>query len=417
MNIYSRMPRRLTTVTLLTMALCSANARAHESDAPVFSFRGFGTLGVVYSSEDKADFTSSVLKPNGAGHSRAWSADVDSLIGGQVTANFTPSLAAVLQLIAEQNYDNSYRPHVEWANIQYQFTPEFSARVGRTVLPTFLLSDTRKVAYTYPWVRPPLEVYRLVPVTASDGVDIRYRVHVGDVTHSLQANYGKSAQTLPDDGGTLEAKQAWGLTYSADYGAANMHVAYQRPHLTLDTVAPLFDAFRLFGAEGAALADNYDLDDMPLSIIAAGAAYDPGDWFAMAEWSHTEIQSFIGDRTGWYVSGGYRFGKFTPYLSYAQARADNLSDPGLNLSGLPPALAGTAAGLNAGLNALLAKKTVQDTLSIGGRWELTRNSAVKLQYDRTRIGDGSPGVLVNTQPDFQPGGEINVISATIDFVF
>jgi hypothetical protein len=409
--------RQLTHITLLAAVLYASGANADDFAAPQLSFSGFGTLGVVHSSEDQADFTSSILKPDGAGYSHAWSKDVDSLIGGQVTATITPKLSAVLQVIAEQNYDNTYQPHVEWANIKYQFTPDFSLRVGRTVLPTFLFSGTRKVAYTYPWVRPPLEVYIRVPVTASDGVDASYRAHVGDFTHTVQANYGSSRNTLPDGGGTVEADHAWGITYSVEHQATTLHLAYQRTMLTLDSVKPLFDAFRQFGPQGIAIADKYDADNKPLSIIAVGATYDPGKWFATAEWAHTENHSFLGNGTGWYASSGYRLGKFTPYLTYAQATADNLSDPGLNLSALPPPAAGPAAGLNAALNSLLGQKIVQNTVSIGGRWDFMRNAALKLQYDHTDIGAGSRGVLTNLQPGFQSGGKVNVFSATVDFVF
>jgi len=307
---------------------------------------------------------------------------------------------------------------VEWANVEYQFTPNFSIRAGRTVLPTFLYSGSRKVGYTYPWVRPPLEVYSRVPVTASDGVDASYRAHVGDFTQTVQANYGSSRQTLPHGGGTFKAERAWGITYTLEYHAATVHLAYQRPHLTVDSVKPIFDAFRQFGPAGIALADKYDVDNKPLSIIAIGATYDPGKWFATAEWTHTENRSILGKGTGWYVSGGYRFEKFTPFLTYSQATADNLSDPGLDLSTLPAGQARQqAAGLNAALNAILGQKIIQNTVSIGGRWELTRNAALKLQFDHTRIGAGSAGVLTNLQPGFQRGGKVNVISATVDFVF
>ncbi len=127
--------------------------------------------------------------------------------------------------------------------------------------------------------------------------------------------------------------------------------------------------------------------------------------------------SVFGKGTGWYLSGGYRLGKFTPYLTYGEAKADNLSDPGLDLSTVPPSLADTAAGLNAALNSLLSKKRVQNTLSIGGRWDFMTNVALKLQYDHTDIGAGSSGVLINLQPGFQTGGEVNLFSATINFVF
>jgi len=413
----ARLPWQRMQGVLPALVLCATTVHAAAPATPAFSFSSFGTLGLVHSSEDQADFTSSILKPNGAGYSHDWSVDAQSLVGAQVSASLTPRFSAVLQVIAEQNHDNSYRPHVEWANLRYQLLPDLDIRVGRTVLPTFLFSGSRKVAYTYPWVRPPLEVYGRVPVTASDGVDVRYRTHLGGFTHTVQANYGRSRPMLPYEGGRVEAKRAWGVTYNLEYHAATLHLAYQRPHLTLDSVKPIFDAFRQFGAQGTALADRYDVDDKPLSIIALGATYDPGRWFVTGEWTRTTSRSLLGNGTGWYVSGGYRFGKLTPYLSLARATADNLSDPGLDLSGLPPPQAAAAAGLNAALNDLLGNKVVQDTLSIGGRWDVTRNTALKLQFDHIRIGKGSPGVLSNLQPGFQRGGQVNVISATVDFVF
>ena len=137
----------------------------------------------------------------------------------------------------------------------------------------------------------------------------------------------------------------------------------------------------------------------------------------MGEAAHLVTHSVFGTGTGWYLSGGYRLGKFTPYITYGEAKADNLSDSGLNLSTLPPPAVGPAAGLNAALNSLLSTKPVQSTLSIGGRWDFMRNAALKLQYDHTRIGAGSSGVLSKLQPGFQSGGKVNVISAIIDFVF
>jgi hypothetical protein len=411
------MSNKLVHVALLAVALHAVGARAQEAATPRFSFNGFGTLGVVHSSEDKADFTSSILKPNGAGYSHAWSADVDSLIGGQVTAKFTPKLSAVLQVISEENYNNTYQPHVEWANIKYQLTPEFSVRAGRILLPTFLLSDTRKVAYTYAFVRPPLEVYRLAPVTASDGVDASYQMRIGDFTNILQAHYGKSDNQLPNDVGNINAKQSWGLAYTGDYHAATLHIGSEASHLTVSGFNPIFDAFRQFGPEGIAIADKYDVDNKALSVITVGARYDPGKWFVMGEVGHLVTHSVFGTATGWFLSGGYRRGKVTPYLAYGEARADNLSDPGLNLSTLPPPLIGPAAGLNAALNSVLSLKPVQNTLSIGARWDFMRNAALKLQYDHTRIGAGSSGVLSNMQPGYQSGGTFNVLSATMDFVF
>jgi len=37
----------------------------------MFSFNGFGTAGIVHSSDDKADFVATDFEPNGAGYTRS----------------------------------------------------------------------------------------------------------------------------------------------------------------------------------------------------------------------------------------------------------------------------------------------------------------------------------------------------------
>jgi hypothetical protein len=412
---------KLTHIVLLAMALSAAGARAEDPATPIFSYSGFGTVGLVHSSEDKADFTSSLFKPNGPGHSHDWSADVDSLIAAQVTANLTPELSAVLQVVSEQNYDDTYQPHVEWADLKYQLTPDLSVRGGRSVLPIFMVSEFRKVGYANPWVRPPVEVYGMVPVTSNDGVDLSYRAQFGAATSTFQIAAGQSDSKLPDaTAGTLTAKarDILILTDTFEHGFATVRLAYLQLNLTIPELAPLIGAFRQFGPQGMAIADRYEVNDNPVTVLNIGASYNPGSWFVTGEWSTLDSDSkLIGEKSAWYVSGGHRFGRFTPYLTYAQAKADTLSDPGLDLSAVPPDLAGSAAQLNGALNSFLSTHVVQNTVSVGGRWELTRNAAFKLQYDHTRVGAGSSGVLRNPQPGFELGGKVDVFSVAMDFVF
>ncbi|MFP5465634.1 MAG: hypothetical protein ACLGHR_12805, partial [Gammaproteobacteria bacterium] len=176
--------RALLAVTLL--AGC-----ADTVGSPAISWNGFGTLGAVRSDQDYSDVISSVfLQPNGAGHTRRWDMGVDSKIGGQLDARFSPELSAVLQVVSKHRYDNSWTPEIEWANVKYQFTPAFSARLGRTVAPMFMRSDTTNVGYANPWLRGPQEIYGMVPITHLDGVDVAWNVPVGPVMNSFQANFG-----------------------------------------------------------------------------------------------------------------------------------------------------------------------------------------------------------------------------------
>jgi hypothetical protein len=406
-------------ITLMALPWYAANAEPAEpgSGTQLFSVSGFGTFGAVHSSEGLADFTSSVFQPGGAGYPNSWSAAVDSLIGAQLSVNIDAKLSAVVQLIAQQNSDNSYTPHVEWANVKYQFTPDFSVRVGRIVLPTFFASDSVNVGYTTPWVRPPPAVYQLLPITNSDGFDISYRLHIGAVTDTLQGNYGRNSADLPYNRGSAATRNLWGFCDIAEYGPLTLRLAYEELHLTIASFNTLFDAFRQFGPQGIAIADEYDLNNKPFETEAIGASYDPGHYFVMGEWARANTHSIFALDTAWYVSGGYRLGKFTPYLTYAEVKTDRNSDAGLKLEGLPSNLAGRAAALNGSLSAILETNPHQNTVSVGSRWDFLKNIDLKLQMDHSRNGQGSSGGLTNLQPGFRPGGEVNIFAATVDFVF
>jgi hypothetical protein len=415
----SRTVHRLTALILAAMLGCPVAAPAAVKDpgASMFLFSAFGTLGIVHSSEDRADFTDGIFKPNGAGYTRPWSPDVDSRVGGQVIGNFTPQLSAMLQVISEQNYNNTFTPHVEWANLKYQFTADASVRVGRIVLPSFLFSDSRHVGYTNPWVRLPVELYSLVPVDHSDGADVSYALHSGRVIQTLRGTYGTTSSTSPG-GAAVNARRQWTLSDTLEFGSLTTHVTYQQAHLTISNLHTLFNAFRQFGAQGNALADTFDQYNRRLRFLGIGATYDPGAWFTTGEWGTSDFYSVLGKSTAWYASAGYRVAKFTPYLTYAELQANShRSDPGLTVSDLPPFLAAPATGLNAALNSILGSIADQRTLSVGSRWDFAKNVDLKLQYDHTRLGAGSPGTLINLQPGFQTGSTVNIFSVAIEFVW
>jgi hypothetical protein len=309
---------------------------------------------------------------------------------------------------------------MEWANIKYQFTPDLDVRIGRTALPIFMFTDTRNVSYTSPWVRLPVEVYQLVPVSTNDGVDASYRTQVGGMTNTVQFTAGGSDTRVPTSDGraTLHARGLKAISDTFEKGFATVRLAYGRSRLTIAKFDPLFDAFRQFGPQGAAIADKYAVDDRAVTFFDLGAGYDPGDWFVMSELGHFSTDSLPGNVTGWYVSGGPRLGKFTPFATYAARKVDsNRSDPGLTVAALPPLLAGAATELNATLNQELESTAVQRTISVGVRWDFIKNLDCKLQVDHTRNGAGSAGELEDLQPGFKPGGTVNLISATLDFVF
>jgi hypothetical protein len=404
---------------LLGAAACAQDVAPGSAagSGPNWSLSGFGTIGAVHSSERKADYTANVLRANGAGATRRWSADVDSRLGAQLDVAFDRRWSAVLQMVSEQGLDNSYRPRVEWANVKYQATPELALRGGRIALPMFLTADYRKVGYTYPWVRPPVEGYGELPFTSSDGVDATLRWSAGPLRNASQVFYGRTDVKL---GPSLHfhARDIVGLSHTADWGALNVRANLISTEISTDIAARLFDAFDAAGPAGAAITRRYAIDHKRASVASIGMNYDPGRWFLMLEASRTRTRSFLGATRSAYVSTGVRLGSLTPYLSVAQVRAASATrDAGLPTRGLPPAQAAQVAQLNLDLNLLLATIPQQTSQAAGVRWDLATNTALKLQYDRVTPRQGSRGTLINLTPGFRSGQTAHVASVALDFVY
>ena len=416
---------------LLVWLLAAAMPVVAQTE-PSFRLRGFATLGAVHSSDQQSDFVASPFQPSGAGYSRSWDAGVDSKLALQLDGSFNDQWSAVVQVVSQRRYDGSFTPQVEWANIKYQVTPDLSVRAGRTLLATFIASDTRLLGYGNPWVRPPLEVYGLLPVTNTDGVDGTYRFRIGDTTHSTQLSFGRTELDLPN-GGQIEAKNIVGLNHSIERGALTVRGGFLRAKVDVSTpeLEALFVGLTQFGAglsmtpglepvgaQALALVDRYRFESRRITAATIGATYDPGDWLLIAEWGRLDGPEVLADASTWQITGGLRFGGFTPYVSYARRHADPANEAGIDTRFLPPPLAQPAAALNAGLQQTLVQFAAsQRTASIGLRWEVRPNAALKLQFDRVDREAGSAGTFVNQQPGFRFGGESDLISLGLDVVF
>jgi len=399
-------------------AACAGNATAADpAQAGLnWKFSGYGTLGAVHANVRDADFSSTVLRGNGAGRSERWSPDVDSRLGAQLDVSHG-RWSAVVQVVSEQNLEGNYRPRVEWANVKYQATPDLALRIGRIALPVFLAADSRKVGYTMPWVRPPVEVYGALPISSSDGVDATWRWGAGDTRHATQAFFGRTDTHLYEER-RLEAHGIAGLSHSIEHGALSARLSALTGNLTTGIGTEVFTALRQFGPQGVALAERYAIEHKRVSMVSAGVSYDPGQWFATAELGRARTHSLLGQTTTMYTGGGYRFDSLTPYVGFARVRANGATrDPGLPLATLPAALRPTAGMLNAALNIYLSTIPIQTTVSAGLRWDLATDAALKVQYDRLRPTDGSRGTLINTPSSFRSGQTVHVASVALDFVF
>jgi hypothetical protein len=367
-------------ISILGIFACTANAEAAGSGPPMFTFGGFGSLGVSHSSMSLGDYTLDSSVPKGSALSDDWSTTNDTRIAGHVAAQFTPKISAMLQIVSEYHAPNTYQPEVEWANVKYAFTPDAYVRVGRIAVPTFLNSDNRDVGYSYVWIHPPLELYRQLAITHSDGVDAMYRADIGETVNTIKAIlYGEN--TVERSTSKSNSKDMWGIFDTIEYGPATAHFSYQE---------------RLSSSENSQGIAGPWIRNSDLSV---GVQYDPGNWFAISEWIQRESTY---KASAMYVSGGYRVKKFTPYLTYAQ------NSPGSFLPGFAPPSA----------NSIRLAERSQSAVSAGVRWDFMKDTDLKFQYDRVKLSDNSNGFLANVPTGVTLYGQtFHVISAVVDFIF
>ncbi|MGN6666265.1 MAG: hypothetical protein ACTHKH_04725 [Trinickia sp.] len=352
------------------VVVCAARQARADDLFSMFALSGFGTFGATYSSLRTADYAGAAFEPYGAGASRRIDFADDSRVGVQLTAKFTSKLSALVQVVSRHNYDNSFTPTLEWANLNYAFTPNLSVRVGRIELPTFLASDYREVGYANPWVRVPPELYDIEPISHSDGVDGSYRTHFGPVTNTLHLIFGESTFHVVPGPLRVEGTGVFGVFDTVEYRALTTHVGYLHAHVSVPFAS-----------------------QMPAAVYSAAASLDMERWFVQAEIARVTVSGLTPGYIGGYATAGLRVGKFTPYATYAVEHS--LDRPVIS------------PNFNTG----------QRSASAGVRWDFAKKFDFKVQYDHVWTPAGSTGLFMNEQPNFQLGSGTHVVTATLDFVF
>lgn len=419
----------------VAMACLGMAGLAHADGATQFSFGGFGTLGATYSNNHEADFRHTLVMPGGPGASKATDPGIDTKLGLQGSANFGNGLSGIVQVVVDRRYDNAYSPEFEWANLKYDVSKNLYVRAGRVVAPVFMYSEQRNVGYSLTAVRADAEVYSLNPITHLDGADIGGKLDIAGGVWSLQATGGRTQLKL---GVGVEIKgpaAMFNTTY--EKGDSTFRMGYSQYKLDLRGLDALTaGAFAGYQQVMNAINNglplgyptvtaNVKFSDIRARVWGLGYAYDDGQWLVQSEYVRRRSGGYVvQDGDAWSVLAGYRSGKFTPYVSYSklaskeprgQAPAVGLGDPMTNF----------LASVVNDVDANYVRHNEQDRLSLGVRYDLYKNTVLKLQMDHVRkpadSGTGNIG-LFQTYPASYPNfvtdkRSVNLVSLNLDFVF
>jgi hypothetical protein len=379
-------------------------------------FSGFGTIGLLRGGNEVLGYRRD-LSQHGV-FDNDWAFEPDTLLGLQFDLKLNQELDTAVQLVAKERPNNTLNESLEWAYLRYQPTPELTLRGGRLGLDLFMLSEYRNLGFSYLWARPPVEYYGPASYNHYNGADTNYTIDLGEgqLCARLFAGSAQGTFVTPSMEMEVESKPLFGATlgwefdrWQARLGLATMKHASSNQR-TSQMSAALRQVTDLW-PEAAEIADDLEFKGKRLNYISAGFAYDYNTWSLQSEVSYIDSDyNVFGSLLSAYLSLGRQIGPVTIYGLVALAENP---DGRVQVTSAPPPLAEMQQQLQALYDVTYVK---QHSLSLGIRWDILYNLALKVQWDRTWI-DEHGGLLWLQKEPLTDSWTLDTFSLNLNFVF
>ncbi|MDP1652790.1 MAG: hypothetical protein Q8L56_08710 [Rhodocyclaceae bacterium] len=392
-----------------SLLICACVGMVHaETDGgtSAFSLRGFGTVGLARSSSEHAEFVRDFSQPTGIKGGQ-WSGRIDSILGLQANWRATPEFELVGQAVSRLHYDYSHNPELMWAFAKWEPDPRLSLRAGRIGADFMMLADSRLVGYSYLPVRPSVDFFGPLFFSHFDGADASVTVPLGDglVRGKLFAGktHEKSAGALGIWDTSGSPVRGLVLDYVTGPWQFRVNAARIRFADDINTFA-LAGLLRSNGADAA--ADALQAKDTVTRFLSLGVVYDKGPLQVQGMLNRIRHETGIFENShAGYLLAGYRFGTLTPYAGVSWWKSSSKT----NLPVVPVPLDQVFKQFIAGTH------VDRTTYTLGSRWDLRDNMALKFQWDAVRATPDTWFSVRNRDADWN--GKTDVLSVTLDFVF
>ncbi len=341
----------------------------------------------------------------------------NSLFALQVSSQVNDKVSATAQIIARGSA--GYGADFEWAYLTYKHNSNNTFTAGRFRLPVFMYSASLDVGYSYHWITAPASVYD-VAFNNINGLQYDYNNYSGDFEYVLQASVGNYEDEIA--GGVNAGRDVVLLSAAGVYQNLKGRLVigrgtnvFQSP--VLDTQINGFVSAveqAVGGPENIppginALADDLRIDDDEGTFVGIGFNYDNFKWFVGGEWTQVVLEeSFTPDDTAYYLTSGFRVGKWTPHITL-QAR-DGAGDIKFTdrVASLPADFIPGATALNTGLQSFFFED--YSMLTIGARYDIAAGIALKGEisyYDNK----------VENLLDPSDSGDTTIVNLSLNYIF
>lgn len=217
-------------------------------------------------------------------------------------------------------------------------------------------------------------------------LDIRY----GNDVFMVRGGYEAARLTLNPNGGTIA----------------------QSLNVIMDTLVGT-------GILGGDYIDYFTANNVNASVKGLGYQFNWNNITSMGEIVKRQVATpLIADATGWYLMLGYHFDEVMPHITFARERINDNStrrfSGAANAAALP--LLGTT--INNVAQQLVNTSPYyeggageQTSVTLGVRWDVYKNIAIKGEYQRVHPDWQSPGLF-----DVNPGHSVNIYSLEVDAI-
>jgi hypothetical protein len=355
-------------------------------------------------------------------------------LSGELSTDLSFSLGILTEAFSLENGPfldrGAYPLRATVASLNYEGIRNLSVQFGHLPAPFWLISEEKFVGYTYPWIRPPFELYSIPAVTENlEGIRAIYQFNVGDFLIKPSLFGGDFPVTLVDGfkgnyrGGGFKIDLEWEWL-TAQIGMVDAIGVIDDKTVIGTTTVPTSDG-------GTASVEQLRVSvngGSSTRFNTIGVRATPGDFLIMAEAADAIQERY--DITGadqpfsglgshpraYYVTLGYNIGRFMPRVTYSQLTDEFTNiDKWVSKPLIDQAAAEQGQDVADRLQRAILREYSYDafrTIQLGLNFVVTPSAILKVEYQTSKANqtdfDGAFGML--------SGGEANIAQIAIDFV-
>ncbi|EEX93275.1 hypothetical protein VIOR3934_16771 [Vibrio orientalis CIP 102891 = ATCC 33934] len=395
-----------------------------------WSVSGFGTLGYAYEGEDQLAYRRDITQTADIDDNGSWL--TDSNFGLQLDGSFNHQWSFTTQWLLDNSTKHDLDELTELAFIRYVPNEHWNFLVGRVGVSAYAAADSRYIDYGHLWVRPSQELYGGIVFDSLDGVGVSYLSNNPAFNWSLKFEYGSNDQggEIPqtNDDYTAELKEVLSASFEVMQGNWKWQASYAnvgslsiKQGASIQALQSQLQQLSMLGIPGvseeAALAYNaMTLDNQTVEYYQLAMLYFDGLWTIQTELFQIDAdKSSIPQGRGGYALVGYSLDNITPYVMYGQfSPTYSYYSSRLDWGAVNPAFSLLQTGANVGINSV---RIDQSTYSLGVRWDVLPQLALKAQVDYIDINEFGYGLWASDPSVLGSGRDAQVYSINLNFIF